>query len=169
MLIYNRGHLIAYSLTGGLNKLTGKYQASAVGDQDNPRNLFTETDFTNQMLQTIYETEVRHSIEHGKHVIYQVTPIFRGNENVARGINLQAISTDGTLNFNVYLFNVEPGIDIKYQNGATTLNNQQRIPVPVDASQDGINQSNDFDGPIKSVGYYSRPVATKPRQYYRAF
>ena len=102
MLIYNRGHLIAYSLTGALNKLTGRYQASAVGDQDNPRNLFTETDFTNQMLQTIYETEVRHSIEHGKHVIYQATPIFRGNENVARGINLQAISTDGTLNFNVY-------------------------------------------------------------------
>lgn len=169
MLIYNRGHLIAYSLTGGLNKLTGKYQASAVGDQDNPRNLFTETDFTNQMLQTIYETEVRHSIEHGKHVIYQATPIFRGNENVARGINLQAISTDGTLNFNVYLFNVEPGIGINYQNGATTLNNQQRIPVPVAATQDGINQSNDSDGPIKSVGYYSRPVATKPRQYYRAF
>lgn len=157
------------SLTGGLNKLTGKYQASAVGDQDNPRNLFTETDFTNQMLQTIYETEVRHSIEHGKHVIYQASPIFRGNENVARGINLQAISTDGILNFNVYLFNVEPGIDINYQNGATTLNNQQQISVPVAATQDGINQSNDSDGPIKSVGYYSRPVATKPHQYYRAF
>lgn len=38
---------------------------------------FTETDFTNQMLQTIYETEVRHAIEHGKHVIFQATPIFR--------------------------------------------------------------------------------------------
>ena len=80
LLIYNRGHLIAYSLTAGLNKITGKYQPSAVGDQDNPRNLFTETDFTNQMLQTIYETEVRHAIEHGKHVIFQATPIFRNNE-----------------------------------------------------------------------------------------
>lgn len=101
---------------------------------------FTETDFTNQMLQTIYETEVRHAIEHGKHVIFQATPIFRNNETIARGINLQALSTDGTLNFNVYLFNVEPGIRINYQ-----------------------------DGPIKATGKYSRPIADRPRQYYRSY
>lgn len=169
LLIYNRGHLIAYSLTAGLNRTTGKYQRSAVGDQDNPRNLFTETDFTNQMLQTIYETEVRHAIEHGKHVIFQATPIFRGNEMVARGINLQALSTDGTLNFNVYLFNVEPGIRINYQTGATSLDNDQQVPVPVAASNDGINQSSNQDGPIKSVGHYDRPIASKPRQYYRQY
>ncbi|MFR0771830.1 MAG: DNA/RNA non-specific endonuclease [Limosilactobacillus pontis] len=58
--------------------------AGALGDQDNPRNLFTETDFTNEVLQTYYEAQVRHAIERGKHVIYQATPIFRGDEMMAR-------------------------------------------------------------------------------------
>ncbi|WCT61638.1 DNA/RNA non-specific endonuclease [Limosilactobacillus portuensis] len=170
LLIYNRGHLIAYSLTAGLNKITGKYQPSAVGDQDNPRNLFTETDFTNQMLQTIYETEVRHAIEHGKHVIFQATPIFRNNETIARGINLQALSTDGTLNFNVYLFNVEPGIRINYQDGTTMVDNSQQIPVPFAADDDyEIDKSNEADGPIKATGKYSRPITDRPRQYYRSY
>ncbi|WP_326515813.1 DNA/RNA non-specific endonuclease [Limosilactobacillus sp. c10Ua_36] len=169
-MIYNRGHLIAYSLTAGLNKITGKYQPSAVGDQDNPRNLFTETDFTNQMLQTIYETEVRHAIEHGKHVIFQATPIFRNNETIARGINLQALSTDGTLNFNVYLLNVEPGIRINYQDGTTTVDNSQQIPVPFAADDEyEIDKSNETDGPIKATGHYTRPIADQPRQYYRSY
>ncbi|MBU9695666.1 hypothetical protein KSL82_07150 [Limosilactobacillus portuensis] len=131
---------------------------------------FTETDFTNQMLQTIYETEVRHAIEHGKHVIFQATPIFRNNETIARGINLQALSTDGTLNFNVYLFNVEPGIRINYQDGTTMVDNSQQIPVPFAADDDyEIDKSNEADGPIKATGKYSRPIADRPRQYYRSY
>lgn len=170
LLVYNRGHLIAYSLTGGLNRINGKYQPGAIGDQDNARNLFTETDFTNQILQTIYEAKVRHAIEHGKHVIFQATPIFRGDEMVARGINLQAISTDGSLNFNVYLFNVEPGISINYQNGMTTINHSQRIPVPLATDDDDNNsdRNNETDNSIKVIGKYSRPIADRPRQYYRA-
>lgn len=168
-LIYNRGHLLAYSLTGGINAHTGQYHTSAVGDQDNPRNLFTETDFTNQMLQTIYETRVRHTIEQGKHVVYQATPIFRGSEQMARGINLQAISTDGSLNFNVYLYNIEPGTKINYQDGSSVSDPQMRVLVPVESlgETDDESQRSMDNGTLKISGHYKRPFATAPRHYYR--
>lgn len=165
-LVYNRGHLIAYSLTGGINPQTGKYVPGTVGDQDNPRNLFTETDFVNQEVQTLYETQVRHAIEQGRKVIYQATPIFRGNELVPRGINLQAISTDGRLDFNVYLFNVEPGIKINYQNGTYIRDSRIVIPVLL-GSQDAADNQENNRGQFKFIGTYSKPFATAPRQYVR--
>ena len=165
-LIYNRGHLIAYSLTAGLNSDTGQYQPTKIGDQDNLRNLFTETDFVNQEIQTIYEAKVRHAIERGEHVIYQVTPIFRANELVPRGINLQALSTNGRLNFNVYLFNVEPGVKINYQDGSYIHDSTMQVPVPLDAVNAAENNSNHHQQ-FEFIGHYDRPVASHPRQYIR--
>lgn len=166
-LVYNRGHLIAYSLTGGIDPRTGQFHAGALGDQDNPRNLFTETDFTNEVLQTYYEAQVRHAIERGKHVIYQATPIFRGDEMMARGINLQALSTDGTLNFNVYLFNVEPGVTLNYQTGASQVNQQMRVYVPINMNEDDSDVQSAGNGDLRVVGHYPTPFATEPRHYYR--
>lgn len=168
-LIYNRGHLIAYSLTAGIDQNTGKYRANPVGDQDNPRNLFTETDFTNQMLQTIYEARVRRTLIQGKHVVYQATPIFRGKELMARGVNLQAISTDGSLDFNVFLYNVEPGTRIDYQNGSSTSDSQMKIPVPVESlDESGDENSRSMDnGSLKVIDHYVRPIASSPRHYAR--
>lgn len=115
--IYNRGHLIAYSLSGGIDKW-GKYVGGkGMGDQNNPKNLFTQTAFTNQNVQTYYENQVREAMYSGQKVIYQATPIFRGSEKMARGVNLQAISMDGMINFNVYIFNVQPGFKFDYQTG----------------------------------------------------
>ena len=165
-LVYNRGHLIAYSLTAGINSKTGKYQPTKIGDQDNLQNLFTETDFVNQEVQTIYEAKVRHAIERGEHVIYQATPVFRGNEAVPRGINLQAISTNGRLNFNVFLFNVEPGVQINYANGTYTYNSRMQVPVPLDAVNASDNQKN-TNTQFTFLGSYPRPVASHPRQYIR--
>lgn len=166
-LVYNRGHLIAYSLTGGIDPHTGRFRAGTLGDQDNPRNLFTETDFTNEVLQTYYETQVRHAIEQGKHVIYQATPIFRGDEMMARGINLQALSTDGTLNFNVYLFNVEPGMLMNYQTGASQDDRQMRVYVPTYMNADDSDDQSAGDGNLRVVGHYPTPFADAPRHYYR--
>ncbi|WEV41303.1 DNA/RNA non-specific endonuclease [Lactobacillus sp. ESL0681] len=115
--IYNRGHLIAYSLSGGINS-AGKYTGRAVGDQNNPKNLFTQTAYSNQNLQTEYEDQVREAIRSGQKVIYQATPIFRGDELMARGINLQAKSKSDMLNFNVYIFNVQPNYQFNYRNGS---------------------------------------------------
>lgn len=129
--IYNRGHLIAYSLSAGIDK-NGKYSPSnESGDQNNPKNLFTQSAYSNQKIQTIYETKVREALKKNKRIIFQATPIFRGRELMARGINLQAISTDKTLNFNVYLFNVEPGYIFNYSNGNSTANSNFYV--------DGIN------------------------------
>lgn len=166
-LIYNRGHLIAYSLTAGINRQTGQYQNSAIGDQDNVRNLFTETDFTNQVLQTIYEGKVRQALERGQHVIYQATPIFRSGEGMARGINLQAISTDGRLNFNVYLYNIEPGISFNYQNGIASNDRRMRIPLPPDAETTIKDNPHESDGSLVVSDNYPRPIASHPRTYFR--
>lgn len=165
-LVYNRGHLIAYSLTADINSNTGQYTPTMVGDQNNPRNLFTETDFINQEVQTMYEAKVRHAIERGEHVIYAVTPIFRGNELVPRGINLQAISTNGRINFNVFLFNVEPGVVINYQNGSYSYQKQMVIPVPLGAESAADNDHSQ-NSAFQFIGSYSRPEADHPRQYIR--
>lgn len=115
--IYNRGHFIAYSLSKGIDKM-GKYSPNLQrGDQNNRKNLFTQTDFSNKALQTIFEDKVRTALMQDKKVIYQAKPIFRGSELMARGVHLQAISTDKSLNFNVYIFNVQPGYKFDYQTG----------------------------------------------------
>lgn len=119
--IYNRGHLIAYSISAGIDQ-DGNYNPNnQSGDQNNPKNLFTQTVFSNQKIQTIFEGKVRNSLKQGNKIIFQATPIFRGNELMARGINLQAISLNNNLNFNVYLFNVQPDYVFDYNNGRAKI------------------------------------------------
>ena len=119
--IYNRGHLIAYSISAGIDQ-DGNYNPNnQSGDQNNPKNLFTQTAFSNQKIQTIFEGKVRNSLKQGNKIIFQATPIFRGNELMARGINLQAISLNNNLNFNVYLFNVQPDYVFDYNNGRAKI------------------------------------------------
>lgn len=125
--IYNRGHLIAYSISAGIDQ-DGNYNPNnQSGDQNNPKNLFTQSAYSNQKIQTIFESKVRRALRENKRVIYQATPIFRGNELMARGINLQAVSTDGSLDFNVYLFNVQPGFVYDYNNGRAKIDRQMIV------------------------------------------
>lgn len=119
--IYNRGHLIAYSVSAGIDQ-DGNYNPNnQSGDQNNPKNLFTQTAFSNQKIQPIFEGKVRNALKQGNKIIFQATPIFRGNELMARGINLQAISLNNNLNFNVYLFNVQPDYVFDYNNGRAKI------------------------------------------------
>lgn len=125
--IYNRGHLIAYSVSAGIDQ-DGDYEPNNLsGDQNNPKNLFTQSAFSNQKIQTIFESQVRDALRDNEKIIYQATPIFRGNELMARGINLQAVSSDGSLDFNVYLFNVQPGYVFNYHNGRAKVDHQMRV------------------------------------------
>lgn len=125
--IYNRGHLIAYSVSAGIDQ-DGEYNPqNQSGDQNNPKNLFTQSAYSNQKIQTIFESKVRQALRENKKVIYQATPVFRGNELMARGINLQAISTDQELDFNVYLFNVQPGYSFDYNNGRARVDHQMQV------------------------------------------
>lgn len=46
---------------------------------------------------------------------------------MARGINLQAVTSDRMLNFNVYIFNVQPNIAFNYSTGASTTDNGMKV------------------------------------------
>lgn len=123
----SRGHLIAYSITGNLNQ-EGQFQQGALGSIDNPKNLATQSAFSNQVLMQIYEEKVRSALQQHKRVIYRVQTVFRNQELMPRGYWLQAISTDKSVNFNVYLFNVQNKIPFDYATGRSTVEQNFRVP-----------------------------------------
>lgn len=106
--LYNRCHLIGFQLTGENNNL---------------KNLMTGTRSLNTPHMLKYENEIANYIkETNNHVRYRVEPIFRDNELVARGIHMQAKSIeDDTINFNVYIFNVQDGVTIDYTDGSSKV------------------------------------------------
>ncbi len=56
------------------------------------------------------------------HVLYRVTPIYEGDNLVASGVNIEAQSIeDNEISFNVYVYNVQPRIDIDYATGESKL------------------------------------------------
>lgn len=122
----NRGHLIAYTMTFNLDQ-QGRFQQGALGSEDNPLNLATQSAYSNQVLMQIYEQKVRDVLAHGQKVIYQVTPVFKGNELMPRGYHLQAVSNTGALKFNVYLENIQPGIRFNYQTGQSQVDPSMKV------------------------------------------
>lgn len=144
--IINRGHEIAYSLSKSISR-KGIYNPKAEsGDQNNMKNLFTQTAFSNQKVQTIYESKVRQALRQGKKVIFQVQPVFQGRDLMAKGVHMQAISTDGSLDFNVYLFNVQPGVQFNYANGRSTIDRSMRVPTPIGMQNFHDNFEHHFSG-----------------------
>ncbi len=108
--LYNRCHLIGFQLSG---------------ENANTRNLITGTRYLNVQGMLPFENMVADYIkETDNHVMYRVTPIFKGNELVARGVQIEAYSVedegDGIF-FNVYCYNVQPGVEIDYATGKSTL------------------------------------------------
>ena len=68
--------------------------------------------FENMVRTYIYET--------GNHVLYRVTPIFEGKNLLANGVVIEAYSVEDLgkgICFNVFVYNVQPGIEIDYQTG----------------------------------------------------
>lgn len=107
--LYNRCHLIGYQLTA---------------ENANPCNLITGTRYLNVQGMLPFENMVADYVkETGKHVLYRVTPVFKGNNLVAHGVLMEAMSTeDGgrSVLFNVYCYNVQPQISINYKTGTST-------------------------------------------------
>lgn len=122
----NRGHLIAYTISFNLTN-TGQFQNGQDGSLDNPKNLATQTAYSNQRTMQIYEDQVRTALEQNKKVIYRVTTVFRGNELMPRGYWSQAVSTDGSVNFNVYIWNVEPGVRFDYATGRGKADSSMQV------------------------------------------
>ena len=104
--LYNRCHLIGYQLTG---------------ENANEQNLITGTRYLNVEGMLPFENQVADYVqETGNHVLYRVTPVFHGIELVARGIQIEAWSVEDNgegVCFNVYCYNVQPGVVIDYLTG----------------------------------------------------
>lgn len=109
--LYNRCHLIGYQLTA---------------ENANTENLITGTRYLNTEGMLPFENMTADYIkETGNHVLYRVTPVFEGGNLVADGVQMEAMSVEdegeGIL-FNVYCYNVQPGISIDYATGDSWLN-----------------------------------------------
>lgn len=104
--LYNRCHLIGFQLTG---------------ENANEENLITGTRYMNVEGMLPFENMAADYIrETGNHVLYRVTPVFEDRNLVASGVQMEAWSVedegDGVC-FNVYVYNVQPGIVIDYATG----------------------------------------------------
>ena len=104
--LYNRCHLIAHSLS----------------DEDaNKQNLITGTRYFNVQGMLPIETQVLEYMNKNKnnHVLYRVTPLFKENNLLATGVQMEGYSVEdnGKLSFNVFVYNIQPEINLNYATG----------------------------------------------------
>ena len=125
--IVNRGQLLAYTSSFNFD-IDGKFKIGENGSQDNPKNLATQTAFSNQKVQMHYEKLVRDAQKlKGNKVIYQIVTVFRGKELMPRGYWLQAVDSAGTLNLNVYEYNVQPNVVFNYEDGTSKIDRAKKV------------------------------------------
>ncbi len=125
--LYNRCHLIAFELAA---------------ENANEKNLITGTRYLNVEGMLPFENMVADYIKETKnHVLYRVTPVFEGDNLVASGVQMEAQSVeddgDGIL-YNIYCYNVQPGITIDYATGENWLSDSDtagQMSDPADHSE----------------------------------
>ena len=109
--LYNRCHLIGYQLSD---------------EDDNKRNLITGTRYFNTEGMLPFENKIANYLKQNEnnHVLYRVTPIYEGNNLLASGVQMEAYSVEDNgkgVCFNVYIYNIQPGIKIDYTTGRSSL------------------------------------------------
>ena len=108
--LYNRCHLIGYQLTG---------------ENANPNNLITCTRQMNAVGMLEFENKVAAYVKKtNNHVLYRVTPIFYEDNLLASGVQIEALSIEDNgkgIKFNVFIYNVQDGIEIDYKTGESKL------------------------------------------------
>lgn len=108
--LYNRCHLIDYQLTG---------------ENSDIRNFITGTEYFNIEGMLPFENMVARYVEMtGNHVMYRVTPIYKDDNLVATGVLMEACSVEDNgmgVYFNVFVYNVQPGVEIDYSTGDSRL------------------------------------------------
>ena len=119
--LYNRCHLIGFQLSG---------------ENANAENLITGTRYMNVDGMLPFENQVAdYIISTGNHVLYRVVPIFEGNNLLASGVQMEAESVEdggSGVRFNVYCYNVQPGVTIDYVDGSSYADG-----ADVDEDEDG--------------------------------
>ena len=108
--LYNICHLIGYQLTG---------------ENDNEKNLITCTRQMNIGTMLEYENKVVDYVKKtNNHVLYRVTPVFKDSNLLATGVEIEAYSVEDNgegIKFNVFIYNVQEGIEIDYTTGDSKL------------------------------------------------
>lgn len=109
--LYNRCHLIGWQLSA---------------ENANRNNLITGTRYFNTEGMLPFENEVADYIKQNQknHVLYRVTPIYDGNNLLASGVQMEASSVEDKgqgVSFNIYCYNVQPGIEIDYATGESKV------------------------------------------------
>lgn len=105
--LYNRCHLIGHQLAG---------------EDANELNLITGTRYFNVLGMLPFENKVVNYIKQNKenHVLYRVTPIYKEDNLVASGVQMEAYSVEDNgkgICFNIFVYNIQPGINIDYATG----------------------------------------------------
>lgn len=135
--LYNRCHLIGYQLTA---------------ENANEKNLITGTRYLNITGMLYFEDMTADYIKDtGNHVLYRVTPVFEGDELVARGVHMEGYSVEDKgegICYNVYCYNAQPGISIDYATGESRA----------------VNTDDDFDDG-STVGTYI--VNTNSKKFHK--
>ena len=126
--LYNRCHLIGFQLTG---------------ENANKENLITGTRYLNVTGMLPFENMVADYLEEtGNHVLYRVTPVFEGNNLIASGVLMEAMSVEDSgerIRFNVYVYNVQPGVSSDYVTGESWLEGES----PNDDAEISSNENQD--------------------------
>lgn len=112
--LYNRCHLIGYQLTG---------------ENANEKNLITGTRYMNVDGMLPFENMVADYVkETGNHVLYRVTPVFEEDDLLANGVQMEALSVEdegADISYNVFVYNVQPGISIDYATGDSAVSESE--------------------------------------------
>lgn len=151
--LYNRCHLIGYQLAA---------------ENANEKNLITGTRYMNVDGMLPFENMVADYVkETGEHVLYRVTPIFEGNNLLVSGVLMEAKSIEDNgqgVQFNVYCYNVQPGIEINYATGESSGPEYTGSPSN---SSSNLNSSEDLNISKQTVsveqGTSSKPVTEQSK------
>lgn len=127
--LYNRCHLIGFQLAG---------------ENANEKNLITGTRYLNIEGMLSFENKVADYIKTNKknHVLYRVTPVFDGDNLVASGVQIEAYSVEDKgkgVSFNVYCYNVQPGVIIDYSSGKSQLDENSAINICLNYKKYALN------------------------------
>lgn len=113
--LFNRCHLLAHAL----------------GGEEIMKNIVTGTRYMNELMDNEVESKVLEYISNNKKsVLYRATPIYKGNNALCSGIQLEAYSIDDrgeSLHFNRFFYNVQPGVIIDYSSGDNYLYEENDI------------------------------------------
>lgn len=117
--LWNKSHLVGYQFFGMPTMST--------------ENMITGTRVENAYPgQLVPEDDIRYALKQNPNVTIrgQVTPLYQGNDRIARGVHYMAKSVEDngrTLNLNYWIFNVQPGIVINYQTGQVQIQDSAKV------------------------------------------